>query len=186
MKLSSSCAPMRAVTISIARESLARSQIQFHARPIFGAKSYINRLRQDNGCRIRCLRVRSIYDPASKRPVEEYEIADKTGQPLVKLYISPYHKFNSVIAPCGFTLRNYEWSAHYEYAEYLALGSRCRRIYHGCRICRLAVPARAVEARVRGREINLMLMRRSPPFPGMRSMRGRGRRAAIAALTAFG
>jgi|GEM_PF-6304171 len=88
-------------------------------KTIFGAKSYINRLRQENGCRIRCSRVRSVYDPVSKRPLEEYEIADKTGQPLVKLYISPYHKLNSVIAPCGFTLRNYEWSAHYEYADIL-------------------------------------------------------------------
>jgi hypothetical protein len=88
-------------------------------KTIFGAKSYINRLRQENGCRIRCTRVKSVYDPVSKRPVEEYEIADKSGQPLVKLYISPYHKFNSVVAPCGFTLRNYEWSAHYEYADIL-------------------------------------------------------------------
>jgi hypothetical protein len=88
-------------------------------KTIFGAKSYINRLRQENGCRLRCLRVRSVYDPASKRPVEEYEIADKSGQPLIKLYISPYHKSNSVIAPRGFTLKNYEWSAHYEYADIL-------------------------------------------------------------------
>ena len=88
-------------------------------KTIFGAKSYINRLRQENGSRIRCARVKSVYDPASKRPVEEYEIADKAGQPLVKLYISPYHKFNSVIAPCGFTLKHYEWSAHYEYADIL-------------------------------------------------------------------
>jgi hypothetical protein len=88
-------------------------------KTIFGAKSYINRLRHENGCRLRCLRVRSVYDPATKRPVEEYEIADKTGQPLAKLYISPYHKCNSVIAPCGFTLKHYEWSAHYEYADIL-------------------------------------------------------------------
>jgi hypothetical protein len=88
-------------------------------KTIFGAKSYINRLRQENGCRIRCSRVRSVYDPASKRPVEEYEIADKAGQLLAKLYISPYHKFNAVIAPRGFILRNYEWSAHYEYADIL-------------------------------------------------------------------
>jgi hypothetical protein len=88
-------------------------------KTIFGAKSYINRLRQENGCRIRCSRVTSVYDPASKRPVEEYEITDNAGQPLVRLYISPYHKFNSVIAPCGFTLRNYEWSAPYEYADIL-------------------------------------------------------------------
>jgi hypothetical protein len=63
--------------------------------------------------------VRSVYDPVSKRPVEEYEIADRSGRPLVKLYISPYHKFNAVTAPCGFTLRNYEWSAQYEYADIL-------------------------------------------------------------------
>jgi hypothetical protein len=88
-------------------------------KTIFGAKSYINRLRQENGCRIRCSSVRSVYDPVSKRPVEEYEIEDKSGQPLVKLYISPYHKFNSVTAPCGFTLRHYEWCAHYEYADIL-------------------------------------------------------------------
>jgi hypothetical protein len=88
-------------------------------KTIFGAKSYINRLRLENGSRIRSSRIRSIYDPVSKHPVEEYEIRDNAGQPLAKLYISPFHRFNSVIAPCGFSLRHYEWSANYEYADIL-------------------------------------------------------------------
>ena len=88
-------------------------------KTIFGAKSYINRLRHENGSRIKYSRIRSIYDTTSKRAVEEYAITDRSGQLLAKLYISPYHKFNSDIAPSGFTLKNYEWSANYEYADIL-------------------------------------------------------------------
>jgi hypothetical protein len=88
-------------------------------KTIFGAKSYINRLRHENGSRIRYARTRSIVDAVTKRPVEEYKITDKSGQPLATLYISPYYKFNSGVAPRGFTLKNYEWSANYRYADIL-------------------------------------------------------------------
>ena len=70
----------------------------------FGSRSYLGRLRTENGDYVQHERIGSFSSPASDMPVDGYEMRDSDGNDLGVIYISPYHRRNSEKAPHGLRL----------------------------------------------------------------------------------
>ena len=70
---------------------------------IIGNDVYLSRLRTHEGVKVGYVRQGSTRAPNMKNPVDVYDILDGEKK-IATLYISPYHKKNSALAPKGFTL----------------------------------------------------------------------------------
>ena len=70
---------------------------------VFGNTAYLGRLRTLNGIKVRYERRGSTGTANIKNPIDIYEIFDEEKK-IATLYISPYNKKNSTVAPKGFKL----------------------------------------------------------------------------------
>jgi hypothetical protein len=70
---------------------------------ILGSTAYLARLRTDSGKRIAYSRRGSTLIDAIEHPIDVYDIS-MAGTELATLYVSPYHRRNSALAPDGFRL----------------------------------------------------------------------------------
>lgn len=70
---------------------------------ILGAMGYLARLRW-NGQPVRNERLGSYGSKVIERPIDGYRLTAPDGRELTTLYISPYQKKNSTLAPQGYTL----------------------------------------------------------------------------------
>lgn len=74
-------------------------------RTPMGSKAYLDRLRTVSGEEISWSRVGSTGAASSGWPIDMYTISTRErGRPLGTLFVSPYHKRNSGLAPNGFKL----------------------------------------------------------------------------------
>jgi hypothetical protein len=73
---------------------------------VFGSTSYLAHLRTADGIEIEYERIGSVISDVSPHPVDEYQISLPGGQPLTRLFISPYQKRTSQRAPVGLRLIN--------------------------------------------------------------------------------
>jgi len=75
--------------------------------PVYGVPSnevYLGRLRMPNGNLIRWRRVGSIRNEDIEKPIDDYEVFDRSGNIIAHIYISPYHWRTSLKAPDGFKI----------------------------------------------------------------------------------
>jgi hypothetical protein len=75
--------------------------------PIFGVpnnRTYLNKLRLDNGEKIMWRRMRSLTFKNIEFPVDEYAVHSFIGYKVTTLYLSSYHLRTSNKAPEGFIL----------------------------------------------------------------------------------
>jgi len=70
---------------------------------IFAEKSYLGRLRTEDGIKVQYERIGSFYAPNIKYPVDGYQISAK-GDYICTLYLCPYCESTSELAPKGFKL----------------------------------------------------------------------------------
>jgi hypothetical protein len=70
---------------------------------IAGSRIYLNNLRTLDGNKIQFTRFGSSSAPNVAKPIDIYEIT-VDGKKIATLYISPYNKKNSNLAPRGFKL----------------------------------------------------------------------------------
>ena len=70
---------------------------------VFGNTAYLGRLRTLNGIKVRYERKGSTGAANIKNPIDIYDIFEDEKK-IATLYISPYNKKNSTIAPKGFKL----------------------------------------------------------------------------------
>ena len=70
---------------------------------VFGNTAYLGRLRTLNGIKVRYERRGSTGTANIKNPIDIYDIFEEENK-IATLYISPYNKKNSTIAPKGFKL----------------------------------------------------------------------------------
>ena len=73
-------------------------------RSIIGSRAYLARLRTASGELVVCTRRGSTVDDAIERPIDVYDVRNEAGAPLATLFVSPYHRRNSALAPDGFRL----------------------------------------------------------------------------------
>lgn len=77
-------------------------------KTILGSASYLDRLRANDGSKIVYERVGSTFSDASPHPIDVYEVTREAGGGLATLFISPYHKRNSELAPRGFLIDGFK------------------------------------------------------------------------------
>jgi len=65
-------------------------------------REYLGRLRTPAGAAVQWQREGSTEVPEVAYPVDIYQVYDYAGQPLTRIYISPYHLRTSRRAPEGF------------------------------------------------------------------------------------
>ena len=70
---------------------------------IIGSNSYLSQLRW-SGHPVTNNRIGSFGSEIIEHPIDGYRISSSDGKELATIYISPYQKKNSSLAPRGFTL----------------------------------------------------------------------------------
>ena len=73
-------------------------------RSILGSRVYLARLRTGSGDRVVYTRRGSTIRDAIKRPIDVYDLRDEAGAFLATVFVSPYHRRNSALAPEGLRL----------------------------------------------------------------------------------
>jgi hypothetical protein len=73
-------------------------------RTPLGSEAYLSRLRTEGGDPISWSRQGSTLADDGGMPIDMYSIRSHADEPLTTLFICPYHKRNSRIAPKGFLL----------------------------------------------------------------------------------
>jgi hypothetical protein len=73
-------------------------------KTVFGSTAYLGRLRAADGTKVIHERLGSIQSSVSPHPIDIYQVTHSAGRKLATLYISPYQKRNSGMAPRGFML----------------------------------------------------------------------------------
>lgn len=71
---------------------------------ILGSIAYLSALRMPSGERVENHRIGSTSSEVSDSPIDMYRITDQDNQEIAILYISPYQKRNSKLAPEGLKL----------------------------------------------------------------------------------
>jgi len=72
---------------------------------ILGSHLYLERLRW-KGSKVESERIGSFGSDRISNPIDGYRISSTDGTELAVLYLSPYQKRNSELAPTGFTLEH--------------------------------------------------------------------------------
>ena len=75
---------------------------------VFGNTAYLGRLRTLNDIKVRYERRGSTGAANIKNPIDIYDIFEEENK-IATLYISPYNKKDSAIAPKGFKLIQLPW-----------------------------------------------------------------------------
>lgn len=70
---------------------------------VIGSNTYLSQLRL-NGHPVTNIRIGSFGSEIIEHPIDGYRICSSDGNELATIYISPYQKKNSSIAPRGFAL----------------------------------------------------------------------------------
>ena len=70
---------------------------------VLGNMAYLRRLRTLNGKEVQVTRLGSTWAPIIEKPINNYEISVE-GEKIASLFLSPYHKKNSIRSPKGFKL----------------------------------------------------------------------------------
>lgn len=73
-------------------------------RTIMGSARYLAGLRTQDGEEVTHIRIGSKLDPVSDNPLDVYEVRSLENDLLATIYISPYNKKNSSLAPRGFRI----------------------------------------------------------------------------------
>ncbi len=73
-------------------------------RTMMGSARYLASLRTQDGDEVMCTRIGSKLDPVSENPIDVYEVRSLENDVLATIYISPYNRKNSSLAPCGFRI----------------------------------------------------------------------------------
>lgn len=71
---------------------------------IFGSRRYLSSLRTEDGQELTFERHGSTMNDISQHPIDIYSVAPVNGGKATTVYVSPYHKRNSGLAPRGFQL----------------------------------------------------------------------------------
>lgn len=69
-----------------------------------GSARYLAGLRTQDGEEVTHIRIGSKLDPVSDNPLDVYEVRSLENDLLATIYISPYNKKNSSLAPRGFRI----------------------------------------------------------------------------------
>ena len=73
-------------------------------KTILGSNSYLARLRTTNGEAVQSNRIASFNSPITEMPIDGYEFSIQGGEDLGIIYLSPYHRRTSTMAPDGLQL----------------------------------------------------------------------------------
>lgn len=74
------------------------------ATALLGSTRYLDNLRTSDGQEVRYSRIGSTLSDVSRYPIDIYDVRSLDDEALAVLYILPYNKANSSIAPRGFTV----------------------------------------------------------------------------------